>query len=157
MNTVIGQENAAGTIRIHCPACGARDVPATIIEHREHVTEFAVVTVATHTTWWVQCSNCKATLYSKLNGAQLETKTADELVGLVYYRVSFVHQFLAIAAVALSFTPGLGTLLAAVAWVVNRKTKGWPRKLSKLAFIMSFVFLGGLILMAILSEMGRRH
>jgi hypothetical protein len=131
MTMIIGQDTPAGTTRIHCPACRQRDVEALIIEHAEKVMEAIVVHVSTHTTWWVVCSACKMRLYSKVSGPELQKRSADQLVGVVVTRVSFVKQFLAVAALLLALAPGLGLGLGLIAYVANRKSPGWPRKLSK--------------------------
>ena len=138
MQTVIAKEIPAGPTRINCPACGHLDVPAQIIERQETLMENLVVPMGTQTTWWVLCSACQVKLYSKLSAAKLQGKTPGELVGQIYVYTSFVNQFMAVAALVLSICPLLGTILAAIAWVMNRKTPGWPKKLSKIAFFASF-------------------
>ena len=151
MPTVITKEIPAGSTRINCPVCGCLDVPAEIVEHQETMMQSLVIPMGTHTTWWVVCSECQAKLYSKLSAAGLAGKSPEELVGQVYYYVSFVHQFLAVAALLLSPAPGLGTILGLIAWLVNRKTPGWPRKLSKFAVLASLFFFVALIVMAVIS------
>ncbi len=138
MQTVIAKEIPAGSTRINCPACGHLDVPGEILERQETLMENLVVPMGTQTTWWIVCSSCQAKLYSKLSAAKLQGKTPAELVGQVYVYVSFVNQFMAVAALLLAVCPLLGTILAAIAWVMNRKMTGWPRKLSKFAFFASF-------------------
>jgi hypothetical protein len=140
MRTVITQDTPAGTTQIHCPVCHGQNLPGEIIESQETLMENLVVPVARHTTWWVVCSRCKTRLYSRQNAAELQGKTPDDLAGLVYYRVSLVHQFLAVAAVVLAITPGLGVIMGLIAWFVNRKTPGWPQRLSKYA-LWTAVFL----------------
>ena len=137
---IIGEDKPAGTTRIHCPACHQRDVDALIIEHVEKVMEALVVQVNSHTTWWVVCSACKVRLYSKVSEVELQQRTADQLVGKVVTRVSFVNQFWAVASVLLSVCPGMGTGVGLIAFFVNRKSPGWPRKASKFGLIFSLVF-----------------
>ncbi len=144
MHTVITKEIPAGTARINCPVCGKLDVPAEIIEKQETMMQNLVIPMGTHTTWWVACSACKARLYSKLSAAGLAGKSPDELVGQVYPYTSFVNQFLAVAAIVLSPPLTAGTILALIAWLVNRKTAGWTRKLSKFAVLASLFFLAAL-------------
>ncbi len=96
-----------------------------------------VIPMGTNTTWWVVCSACKVKLYSKLNAANILGKTPGELVGQISVYTSFVNQFMAVAALLPSWAPALGTILALIAWLVNWKTPGWPRKLSKFAFLAS--------------------
>ncbi len=139
MQTVITKEIPAGSTRINCPACGHLDVPAQIIERQETLMESLVIPMGTQTTWWVACSACQVKLYSKLSGAKLQGKNPAELVGQIYVYTSFVNQFMAVAALLLSWTPGLGTILALIAWLMNWKNAGWPRKLSKFAFLASLV------------------
>jgi hypothetical protein len=103
--------------------------------------ENLVIPMGTQTTWWILCSACQVKLYSKLSGAKLHGKTPGELVGQIYVYTSFVNQFMAVAALLLSICPLLGTILAAIAWGMNRKIGGWPRKLSKIAFFASFFLL----------------
>jgi hypothetical protein len=134
MRTVITQDTPARTTQVHCPVCHGQNLTGEIIESQETLMENLVIPVTKHTTWWVVCSRCKTRLYSRLSAAELQGKTADQLTGLVYYRVSLVHQFLAAAAAALAITPGLGVIMGLIAWFVNRKTPGWPRWLSKYAF-----------------------
>ncbi len=137
MTTIIAQDTPAGTTRIHCPACRARDVEAQIIEHAEKVTEFVVVHMSTHTTWWVVCSACKARLFSKISGPELQQKTADQLIGVVVPRVGGVRQFWAVASIILALAPGLGTGVGLIAYFVNRKSIGWPRTASKIGLALS--------------------
>ena len=116
------------------------------------MTEALVVTVSTHTTWWVVCSVCKARLYSKVSGAELQQRTADQLVGVVVSRVSLVHQFFAVASVLLSVSPGLGVIVALIAYLLNRKSPGWPNIVSKVGLGLSLCTIPFLILMAIVTH-----
>ena len=150
MQTVIAKDTPAGSILINCPVCGSLEVPCEIIERQETVMQNMVVPMGTHTTWWVVCSECKSRLYSKLSAAGLKGKSSDELVGQVYYYVSFVNQFLAVAALLLSPFPALGQILALIAWLMNRKTPGWTGKLSKFALRASLAVLALMILYAII-------
>ena len=159
MTMIVGGDTPAGTTRIHCPACHTRDVEGQIVEHLERVVEALVVQVGSHTTWWVVCSKCKARLYSKVPGPELEKSTADQLVGVVVTRVSFVKQFWAVASVLLAITPGLGICVGLIAYFVNRKSPGWPRKVSKFGLILSVVlhvlFFVVIVLQAVLTQ--KRH
>jgi hypothetical protein len=160
MHTVITKEIPAGATRINCPVCGNLDVPAEIIEKQETMMQNLVIPMGTHTTWWVACSACKARLYSKLSAANLAGKSPDELVGQVYPYTSFVNQFLAVAALLLCPAPALGTILALIAWLMNRKAAGWTRKLSKFAFFASLAIPVLLIVFAIVDATlihPRRH
>jgi len=139
MQTIIAQDIPAGTTRIHCPGCRRRDVEAQIIQHDEKVTEFVVVHMSTHTTWWVVCSACKVRLYSKISGPELQKKTADQLVGVVVPRVGGVRQFWAVASILLAVFPGMGTGVGLIAYLCNRKSPGWPRTASKIGLILSLV------------------
>jgi hypothetical protein len=157
MQTVITKEIPSGSTRINCPSCGHLDVPAQIIERQETLMESLVIPMGTQTTWWVACSACQVKLYSKLSAAKIQGKTPAELVGQIYVYTSFVNQFMAVAALLLSIFPGLGTILAAIAWVMNRKLTGWPRKLSKIAFFASFLWIPGLFILAMLDSWSRHH
>jgi hypothetical protein len=149
MPTIIAEDKPAGTTRIHCPACKARNVEAQIIEHSEKVMQALVVHVSTHTTWWVICSACKARLYSKEPGEGLQHKTADELVGRVVPRVSLVKQLFAVASVLLAITPLMGIVIALIAYFLNRKSVGWPRVVSKIGLGIS-IFMVALFALIIL-------
>ena len=151
MHTVITKEIPAGATRINCPVCGNLDVPAEIIEKQETIMQNLVIPMGTHTTWWVACSACKARLYSKLSAAGLAGKSPEDIVGQVYPYTSFVNQFMAVAALLLSFFPGLGTVLALIAWLMNRKAAGWTRKLSKFAVLASLFFLAALFVLAVVT------
>ena len=159
MAMIIGEDIPAGTTKIHCPACHTRDVEAQIIEHVEKVMEALVVQMSKHTTWWVVCSKCKVRLYSKLSGPELEKRTADQLVGVVVTRVSFVKQFWAVASVLLSIAPGLGIGVGLIAYLVNRKSPGWPKKVSKFGLgltlfvqiVVPVLFIVGLFLKFLIS------
>jgi hypothetical protein len=131
MTTIIAEDKPAGTTQIHCPVCRQRDIPAQIIEHIEKVTEYLVVQVNTHTTWWVVCTGCKTRLYSKVSGIELQQRTADQLVGVVVPRVSLVRQFFAVVSVLLSIAPFMGLCIGIIAYLLNRKSPGWPRIASK--------------------------
>jgi hypothetical protein len=157
MPTVITKEIPAGSTRINCPACGHLDVPAEIIEKQETLMQSMVIPMGTTTTWWIVCSACQVKLYSKLSAAKLQGKTPSELVGQIYVYTSFVNQFMAVAALVLAIAPGLGTVLAAIAWVMNRKITGWPRILSKVAFFASFLWIPGLFILAMLDSWSRHH
>ncbi len=151
MTTIIAEDKPVGTTRIHCPACHARDVEAVIIEHAEKVTEMLVVHMSTHTTWWVVCTGCKARLYSKVSGSELAQRTADQLVGVVVPRVGLVKQFWAVASILLAITPFMGIIVAIIAYLVNRKSVGWPRTASKIGLGISgvvFVLLMAVIIIA---------
>lgn len=156
MPTVITKEVPAGSTRIHCPVCGTRDVAAPIVEKQETVMQNLVVPMGTHTTWWVKCSQCGTQLYSKVGPTQLLSKGPDELVGQVVYRVSLVHQFLAVAALVLSWMPGLGIFLGLIAWLVNRKTRTWPRKLSKFATLASITLHVLFVVWVLVMALSRR-
>jgi hypothetical protein len=152
MTTVIAEDMPFGTTRIHCPACRVRDVEALIIEHSEKVTEMLVVHMSTHTTWWVACSACKARLYSKISGSELAARTADQLVGVVVPRVGLVKQFWAVASILLAITPGLGIGVGLIAYLVNRKSPGWPRTASKVGLGISLCVIPALIILAIVTH-----
>jgi hypothetical protein len=132
MTTIIAEDKPAGTTQIHCPVCRQRDIPAQIIEHIEKVTEYLVVQVNTYTTWWVVCTGCKTRLYSKVSGIELQQRTADQLVGVVVPRVSLVRQFFAVVSVLLSIAPFMGLCIGIIAYLLNRKSPGWPRIASKI-------------------------
>jgi len=152
MTTIIAEDKPAGTTRIHCPACGRRDVEAQIVEHSEKVMQAVVVHVSTHTTWWVVCSACKTRLYSKLSGAELKQKTADQLVGVVVPRVSLVRQFFAVASVLLAIMPFVGIGMGIIAYLVNRKYPGWPRTVSKVGLGVTAFFHVAYVLLTILAH-----
>jgi hypothetical protein len=157
MQTVITKETPAGSTRINCPVCGHLDVPGQILERQETLMESLVVPMGTQTTWWIVCSSCEAKLYSKLSAAQLQGKSPEELVGKIYYYVSFVNQFMSVAALLLAVAPGLGPILAAIAWLMNRKIIGWPRKLSKFAFLASVFLHVAFFLLVVLEAVTHRH
>ncbi len=101
-----------------------------------------VVHMSTHTTWWVVCSACKARLFSKVSGSELATRTADQLVGVVVPRVGLVKQFWAVASILLAIAPLVGIIVAIIAYLVNRKSVGWPRTVSKIGLgISGFLFV----------------
>ncbi len=154
MPTVFAQDKPAGTTRIHCPACSRRDVSAQIIEHSEKVTQYVVVEMGTHTTWWVVCSECKARLFSKVPGPELERRTPDELVGVVVTRVGGVRQFWAVASVLLGLLPLVGLVIGIIAYVVNRKSPGWPKLASKIGLGLGLASIPLIILMAVLFPKG---
>jgi hypothetical protein len=151
MHTVVAKETPAGSTRINCPACGNLDVPGEILQRQETMMQNLVVPMGTHTTWWVVCSACRARLYSKLSAAGIAGKSPEELVGQIYYYVSFVNQFLAVAALVLAPAPALGQVMGLIAWLMNRKNPGWTRKLSKFAFLASLVIPVAFILLAIIA------
>ena len=151
MAMIVGEDRPAGTTKINCPACHWRDVDAQIIEHVEKVMEALVVQISSHTTWWVVCSRCKARLFSKVSGDELQKRTADQLVGVVVPRVSFVKQFWAVASVLLSFFPFVGIVVALIAYFVNRKSVGWPRTVSKVGLGLAIFFFFALIALIIIN------
>lgn len=148
MTQIISEDRPAGSTRINCPSCGQTNVPAEIIDHVENVTEAFIVKLAKHTTWWVVCSGCKARLYSKLSGAELQQRTPDQIVGFVAPRVSLIHQLIAVASVVLAIAPFLGLCMALIAYFVNRKSAGWTRTVSKVGlWPTGFLHLGIVFLM----------
>lgn len=112
----------------------------------ENVTEAFVLKMASHTTWWVVRGGCKARLFSKLPGPELRQRTPDELVGFVVPRVSLIHQFLAVASVVLAITPFVGVRMGLIAYLVNRKSPGWTRVMSKVGLWLTGILHLGLIL-----------
>jgi len=150
MSTIIAEDKPAGTTHIHCPVCLGRNIEAQIIEHSEKVMEAVVVHLSTHTTWWVVCSGCKTRLFSKVSGAELQKKTADQLVGSVVPRVSLVRQFFAVVSVLLSVAPALNIIIGLIAYFLNRKSPGWPRTVSKIGLGLSVLFYPGLVLLGLL-------
>lgn len=147
MASVVTRDTSAGSTRIHCPVCGGEDVAGDIIESEETLTGYGVIPLSRHTNWWVICSECNTRLYSRLTAKELEGKSADEVVGLVYQRVSLVHKFLAITAVLLAIAPGLGIIMGLIALAVNWKSPGWPNTVSKwglrLSLLAHIYFFGG--------------
>lgn len=83
MTTVITEETDVASTHIHCPVCKGANVPGLIVRRVETLKEALVITLSTHTTWWVVCSACKAKVYSKVGPEELEHWTADELDGSV--------------------------------------------------------------------------
>lgn len=140
MPTVITEERPAGTVPIHCPVCRGNNVVGQIIESHEKLVQFGVIPVAANTTWWVLCPQCHTRLFSKLPASQLTGKTADQLAGIVYKRVSLVAKFLAIVSVALAWLPILGIVMGLIALFANRKSPGWPKTVSKVGFFGSLFF-----------------
>ena len=58
----------------------------------------------------------------KLDRNGLAGETADALVGSVNPYVPLIKHFLAVASVLLSIAPGVGLVMALIAYLVNRKT-----------------------------------
>jgi len=151
MAMIVAEDRPTDTTKIHCPACHWRDVDAQIIEHVEKVMEALVVQVSSHITWWVVCSRCKARLFSKVSGDELQKRSADQLVGVVVPRVSFVKQFWAVASIILWIFLGMGIAVALIAYFVNRKSVGWPRTVSKVGLGLSIFFILAFIALIIIN------
>jgi hypothetical protein len=120
-------------IVIHCPACKQQNVPAVSYDHHER--QYGV----SHTTNWVKCLACGTHLYSKVKPEELIGRAPDELAKVVVFRLSFVARATALLAVVVCLFPWVGTGMALLATLINLRTRGWPKPLSRIALAVSLV------------------
>lgn len=117
---------------INCPNCGTRGARAVCYDLIE-----TYKVVIKHRTTWVTCSACGYKLYSKVPADQLRGRSAQELEGIVVRRVSLISKFFAIVAILLCILPIMGLILAIIATILNWKNRGWLRKVSLVALVIS--------------------
>jgi hypothetical protein len=114
-----------GNLFINCAKCGAQNVAASCYDLRENVN-----VIIRNTTAWVTCSACGTDLYSKFPSDQIIGRSAEELGGIIIWRVSLVGRFLAILSVCLGILPIVGLAIAVAAIALNWRHRGWPKILS---------------------------
>ncbi len=125
-------------IVIHCPACRQENVPAVSYDLQEH--QYGV----SHTTTWVKCLACGTHLYSKVGPAGLMGKSPEELAGVVVFRLSLIGRATAVLAIGLCLFPWVGMGMALLATLINWRTRGWPKPLSRVALAISVVPTAGI-------------
>jgi hypothetical protein len=132
---VTSEQTGGRELRINCPACGAKNVPATAWFEDE-----VANLIWRLTTSWVQCSACGAKLYSCERADTLFAYTPEQLEDVISMRISLIRKFLVIAACCLCIWPAVGLVMTVIAWLATRKTpaRGW-RRAAKVALIISIV------------------
>jgi ribosomal protein S27E len=149
---VVTPEQTGGKeLRINCPACGAKNVPAEawLQEERAQL-------IWKMTTSWVRCSACGAVLYSRQRADTLFAYSPEELEDIVIQRMPRIRGLLVLLAALTFFIPGLGLAMALIAWIAARKmTPGW-RRASRVIMILSLIIHAGLGLLIVLDKMGYR-
>ncbi len=120
---------------IDCPACGAAGVPGLSyqIEERAYF-------VFVHRTAWVVCSACGRHLFSRLLLDDLLGQLPHQISDHLVLRDSLPGRLMAICAMILSPTPALGLIVAVIAVLINRKSLGWPKKISYIGLAISLIF-----------------
>jgi hypothetical protein len=139
-----------GQVVIHCPLCDQKPVQAVVFDRRERALLLGLIPLLVLNSTWVTCTACRGELHSKVKSEHLFNRDPEELAAFIYARVSFIDKFLAISALLLAVFPLLGLLYALLAWVVNRKSRGWPKKVTVIALWVSIAVhvLFGLIAVA---------
>src|SRR5438552_6203004 len=101
---VVTPEQTGGReLRINCPACGAKNVPAEAWFEEERAQLIWKLTTS-----WVRCSACKAVLYSRQRADTLFAYSPEELEDIVIQRMSLIRRLLVIFAGMLFFWPAVG-------------------------------------------------
>lgn len=125
--------NDGHDIVINCPACKRAHVPAVSYEHHEQYHG------VTRDTTWVKCLECGTHLYSKLSWHQLVGLTPERLAEVVVFRLSLIGRVTALLAVILCLFPWVGMGMALLATLINWRTRGWPKTLSRIALAISVI------------------
>src|SRR6266487_4156207 len=147
---VVTPEQTGGKeLRINCPACGAKNVPAEAWSQEERAQLIWKLT-----TNWVQCSACKAVLYSRQRADTLFAYTPEQLEDIVIQRMSLIRRLLVLLACLTFFTPGLGLGLAIIGWIAARKMTPRWRRASRVIMILSLIIHAGYGFLFLLDKLG---
>jgi hypothetical protein len=111
-------------IAIQCPRCD-RQTSATTYDLDENAALFGLIPLLKLHSNWVECIRCGERLMSSLPARKLAKLSPPELADVVRGRTSLVAKLFATCSVALCWTPGLGLLLGALAFLANRKGRTW--------------------------------
>ncbi len=156
---MIGADTCTWTgpsIVIHCAACDATDVPAETFEYGERVALLHVVPITPYVrTNYVKCTRCGEQFVSPIALSELPYLHPDELDKLLRRRVGLIPQFLAFAAIILSWVPMIGLLMSLIALAANwSRKKHWTRNVSRAAVGIALITSGVLGLMLLLAALG---
>jgi hypothetical protein len=88
---------------------------------------------------YVACDDCGLKLRTQLGLEDLERMHGLQIDEFLSYSPSFVFKFLAITALLLCLAPILGTIVAIIAVSGTYHFKGWPKKFSITALLISLV------------------
>ncbi|HEY3392861.1 MAG TPA: hypothetical protein VGK58_09150 [Lacipirellulaceae bacterium] len=88
---------------------------------------------------YVACDDCGLKLRTQLRLDDLERMQGLQIDVFLSYSPSFVFKFLTITALLLCLAPILGTIVAIIAVSGTYHFKGWPKKFSITALLISFV------------------
>lgn len=129
------------TIRIHCKACGKRDVNARLREISYNVGPFGF-TIGKE--YYARCDECGTEMMIVgLPADQIPMQSADDLETHLIAPASSRGAVRAAFALVLCWFPVLGFWLALKAYRMNRDTHGFPKLISISALIVSTPFTLG--------------
>ncbi len=123
-----------------CPQCQAERVRGTAFDLRETVRVNERVPKWGWSSHWVRCSKCSAELYSKVRAEDMQGASPSTVNQRVSSYQPLTQRFLAVASVAMGWTPVVGVIVGVVATVANVRTQGWPRWLSIVGLVLAAGF-----------------
>ncbi len=138
-------------LRMNCPACGTPDVQAQAWQQAEQILAFHLIPLGgERATTWVQCTQCRETLLSRVSLPELQILPPHQAGDWLRVRASLPAQLMAVLSVGLFWAPGIGLFVAILAWLLNRKSRSWTRKCSRIGLGANlFVSLALLLLFAV--------
>lgn len=121
---------AGPVVRINCPKCNAKSVPAETFEQVDDLLLFYFIPMGRMRNTFVRCSKCKKQSISRVRTDEIQNYSAEALEPYLVARVPLICQFLAVASVLLFFFPIVGLAMGVIAVLANLKTAGWPKIVS---------------------------
>ena len=129
------------TVSMNCLHCHAMGVSAESFEQLDHVGLFYVLTVFNLRNTFVQCSECKKQLISKVTINEIQNYSSADLSGLLVRRVPLVSTLMAFASIAVCWAPFFGLVIGIIAILANRRVGGWRLRLSWIGMILQVLVI----------------
>lgn len=129
-------------VKIDCPACGGKDLPAGTIETEEKNSLYWIIPLFTSRFVSVSCSACGKTFRTALKADQLTRISQEEISRHLAAAVPFLVKFCVVIGIALAMIPfhGLVFALLGTAFTIRRST-GW-RTGALVGLVLSLVSTG---------------
>jgi hypothetical protein len=135
--SVKNEQRPGPPVRTDCGKCGGKDVAGKACDQSETLRLLGVIPILKIRNTFVTCGSCGAQLRSRLSCQELVKLEGADLRPFIFYEVSFVVKFLAIASILLCVFPLLGFLLALTTVCCTLRVRGWPKTLGLIALILS--------------------
>ena len=139
------------TVKIDCPACGGKELPAITVETEEKNSLFWIIPLFTSRFVSVSCSACGKTFRTALKADQLAQIGREEISRHLAAAVPFLAKFCVVMGITLAVIPFLGLIFAliGIAFTMTRSAR-W--KIAAIVGLVLSLSSTGILTVALLMD-----